>query len=80
MVKPSVRQIKAARALLKWTQSDLAEASGVSLPSIERLEMQDGDLKAYASTVDALVSALRAGGATFDLDDGDGPGVRLISS
>src|SRR6516162_6763095 len=33
-------QVRAARMLLRWEQKDLAEASGVSLPSIKRLETQ----------------------------------------
>jgi len=38
----SVRQMKAARALLAWSQSDLAAASGISEPTIGRLEAEDG--------------------------------------
>jgi DNA-binding XRE family transcriptional regulator len=34
----TVRQMKAARALLAWSQGDLAKASGVSEPTIARLE------------------------------------------
>jgi hypothetical protein len=39
-----VRQVKAARALLGWSQQDLARASGVSEPTIGRLEAADGVL------------------------------------
>jgi predicted transcriptional regulator len=82
MEKPSVsvtvRQLKAARALLRWSQRDLAEASGISAPAIERIEMQEGELAAHASTVQKLVDALQEAGVTFDLDQGTGPGVRLI--
>ena len=38
----SVRQVKAARALLAWSQGALAEASGLSEPAVARLEAQDG--------------------------------------
>ena len=43
-------QVKAARALLGWSQGDLADASGVSHPSIKRLEADTGDLGGYAET------------------------------
>lgn len=74
-------QIRAARMLLRWEQKDLAEASGVSLPSIGRLEMKPGEIRAYASTRDAIRSALEAAGVEF-LEDGQavgsgGAGVRL---
>jgi transcriptional regulator with XRE-family HTH domain len=40
----TTRQIKAARALLGWPQSDLAEKSGVSEPTVARLESADCEL------------------------------------
>jgi len=78
--KVSVRQIKAARALLGWSQSDLADRSGVSAPTIKRLESSDGDLGGRDETVTAIRSALEAAGVAF-MADGEmvsgGPGVRL---
>jgi len=73
----SSEQIRAARALLRWEQKDLAAASKVSLPSIKRLESQPGPLAAQPRTVDALVTALEAGGIVFVAENGEGPGVRL---
>jgi transcriptional regulator with XRE-family HTH domain len=73
----SVRQIKAARALLAWSQGALAEASGVSEPTVARLEAQDGDLGGRADTGAKIVAALEAAGVIFLADDGEGPGVRL---
>ncbi|MEJ0094269.1 MAG: hypothetical protein WDN46_12780 [Methylocella sp.] len=70
-------QIRAARALLRWEQKDLAEASKVSLPSIKRLETIPGDLAAQGRTIDALKGALEAGGVIFVEENGEGPGVRL---
>ncbi|MFQ5764104.1 MAG: helix-turn-helix domain-containing protein, partial [Rhodospirillales bacterium] len=35
-------QMRAARALLGWDQKDLAQASGLSLPTIQRMEASDG--------------------------------------
>jgi hypothetical protein len=70
-------QIRAARALLRWEQADLAEASGISLPTIKRLEVQPGPLPAQRATIDALKSALERQGIAFLGEDGGGRGVRL---
>jgi predicted transcriptional regulator len=70
-------QIRAARALLRWEQKDLAKASAVSLPSIKRLETIPGTLAAQARTVYALRTALEAAGVEFIAENGGGPGVRL---
>jgi transcriptional regulator with XRE-family HTH domain len=69
--------IRAARALLRWEQRDLAEASSVSLPTIKRLESQPGAMAAHMSTVSALRKALEAAGIEFIDENGGGPGVRL---
>jgi transcriptional regulator with XRE-family HTH domain len=73
----SVRQVKAARALLAWSQGVLAEASGVSEPTVARLEAQDGDLGGRADTGEKLVAALEAAGVIFLPENGEGLGVRL---
>lgn len=70
-------QIRAARALLRWEQKDVAEASGVSLPSIKRLETKAGPLAAQDRTVDAIRTALVAAGIEFIPENGGGAGVRL---
>lgn len=69
--------IRAARALLRWDQRHLAEASSVSLPSIKRLESKPGTLVAHASTLAALTRALEEAGVEFIHENGGGPGVRL---
>jgi transcriptional regulator with XRE-family HTH domain len=68
-------QIRAARALLRWEQQRLAEASGISLPSIKRLESKPGELAAYDTTVAKLKDALETAGVIFTNDDA--PGVKL---
>ena len=73
----SVRQIKAGRALLGWSQSDLASASEVSEPTIARLESVDGELGGREETVQKIRSALEKGGIQFIEENGGGPGVRL---
>ena len=70
-------QVRAARMLLRWEQKDLAEASGVSLPSIKRLETQPGELGAQDRTIQALVRALEKAGVEFIPENGGGVGVRL---
>ena len=70
-------QIRAARALLRWEQKDLAEASKVSLLSIKRLEIQPGALAAQDRTVAAIRAALESSGVIFVDDNGEGAGVRL---
>lgn len=75
--KVSIRQVKAARALLAWSQIDLARHSGVSEPTVKRLESQDGELGGRADTGDKIVAALEAAGIIFVDENGEGPGVRL---
>ena len=70
-------QVRAARALLRWEQRDLAEASGVSLPSVKRLETQPGALAAQERTIMELRKALEKAGIEFIEENGGGPGVRL---
>lgn len=77
ILKVSIRQVKAARALLGWSQDDLAERSGVSLPTIKRLEASEGDLGGRQDTVGRITGALAAAGVLFLPENGEGPGVRL---
>jgi hypothetical protein len=69
--------IRAARALVRWEQRDLASASSVSLPTIKRLESTPGVMAAHMSTVAALKRALESAGVEFIDENGGGPGVRL---
>jgi len=76
-------QIRAARALLGWSQPALAKASGVSLPTIVRMEGQQGPGRSSAANVDAVQRALETAGVVFLEADGAGaagPGVRLRPS
>jgi transcriptional regulator with XRE-family HTH domain len=74
----SVRQMKAARALLAWSQSDLAQNSGVSEPTIARLESADSqELGGRADTAEKLQRALERAGVEFIPENGGGAGVRM---
>lgn len=77
ILKVSIRQVKAARALLGWSQDDLANAAKVSIPTIKRLEASDGPLGGRGETADRIVSAIRAAGVEFIDENGGGSGVRL---
>jgi predicted transcriptional regulator len=75
--KVSIRQVKAARALLGWSQEELALAAQVSIPTIKRLEAADGQLGGRTETVGKIRSALQRAGIEFIDENGGGPGVRL---
>src|SRR5262245_26763116 len=75
--KVSIRQIKAARSLLAWSQEELAAAADVSIPTIKRLEASDGPLGGRTETAEKIRTALRAAGVEFIDENGGGPGVRL---
>jgi DNA-binding XRE family transcriptional regulator len=80
ILKVSTRQIKAARALLAWSQDDLATAAGVSIPTIKRLEAHDGPLGGRSETETKIRTALQTAGIDFIDENGGGPGVRLRKS
>ena len=73
----TTRQVKAARALLGWSQAELAEKSGVSEPTVARLESADGELGGREHTAEKLRAAIKAAGIEFIDEDGGGLGVRL---
>lgn len=75
--KVSIEQVKAARALLRWSQNDLAEACGVSIPTIKRLEAATGEIGGRVETSVAIRSALEEAGVEFIAENGGGLGVRL---
>jgi transcriptional regulator with XRE-family HTH domain len=79
ILKISIRQIKAARSLLGWSQDDLAASSGVSKPTIGRLEAIDTNepIGGRAETGAALVAALEKAGVEFIAENGGGAGVRM---
>ena len=74
-------QMRAARALLGIDQRELAHRSGLSLPTIQRMESSDGVIRGNVDSLMKLVAALDAAG--IDLigegatSSGGGRGVRL---
>lgn len=74
-------QMRAARALLGFDQRQLAKASGLSLPTIQRMESSDGVVRGNVDSLMKLVDALSANGIELIGDgaasSGGGRGVRL---
>jgi len=77
ILKVSIRQLKAARSLIGWSQEELASAADVSLPTIKRLEAADGLLGGRQATADKIRIALEKAGLEFIDENGGGLGVRL---
>jgi transcriptional regulator with XRE-family HTH domain len=75
--KVSIRQVKAARVLLQWSQEDLASAANFSVATLKRIEAADGDLGGRPNTSHKLLQALNRAGIEFIQQNGGGPGVRL---
>jgi len=71
-------QLRAGRALLRWSADDLAAKSGVGLATIRRAELIDGKTKMTGPNESAVRAALEAAGIEFT--NGGQPGVRVNSS
>jgi transcriptional regulator with XRE-family HTH domain len=74
-------QLRASRALLGIDQRRLAELSGLSLPTIQRMEASEGVIRGNVDSLMKLVAALDASGIELISDNavssGGGRGVRL---
>lgn len=70
-------QIRGGRAMARIEQSALADAAGVSVETIKRLEAMRGMVAAQVATVVAIRRALEAAGVQFVEENGGGAGVRL---
>ncbi len=73
-------QIRAARGLVEWSQTQLAEASGLALSTIRRMEVAGGTLKSSVENVLKVQRALEGASVIFIDEDEEGPGVRLRKS
>jgi transcriptional regulator with XRE-family HTH domain len=69
-------QIRGARGLLGWSQSQLAKRAGLSLPTVKRVETGTGP-KVSDEARTRIRHALEAAGVRFIVENGGGPGVRL---
>ena len=76
----TVSQIRAARAMLRWTAQDLADAAGVGITTIRRLDVMDGVPIVNIKTLQAIKMALEYAGVEFVGTPDDRPGVRLVAN
>jgi hypothetical protein len=72
-------QIRAARALIRWSAQELANASSVGVTTIRRAELTQSETKLTRANDQAIRRALEAAGVEFIDAEGGGPGVRLRS-
>lgn len=76
-------QMRAARALLGLDQRELARLSGLSLPTIQRMETSEGSVRAVVDSLEKVLEALAVAGVEMIPDGapsaGAGRGVRLIA-
>jgi DNA-binding XRE family transcriptional regulator len=77
-VKPlASSQIRAARALLRWTVDDLAREAALGRNTILRAEVADDQTSLTVANDLAVRRALEGAGVEFIDENGSGPGVRL---
>src|SRR6516165_5904285 len=74
--KISSAQMRAARALIRWTALDLAHASKVGVATIRRAEVIDGEIPVTLANEAAIRRAFETAGIEF-IEDNEGEGVRL---
>lgn len=77
-------QLKAARALLGWSQKQLADQAQVSLPTIQRMEASEGNVRGNVDSLVKVVDTLNNAGIDLlgdnQASDGGGRGVRLAQA
>ena len=69
-------QIRAARALLRWSGKDLAERTGLGFSTLMRLEVLEGVPSAQAKTLETIQKAFEEAGIEFIGTPENGAGIR----
>ena len=64
--------IKAARALLRWRQEDLADKAGLSVETVKRLEKNPGPITGLIETANAIEKAFAGAHVEFTRERGEG--------
>lgn len=73
----SSAQMRAARAMLRWSALDLARASKVGVATIRRVEVIEGEIPVTAVNEAAIRQAFESAGIEFMEENGTGEGVRF---
>ena len=73
----TAEQIRGARAILRWSAQKLAEQTGVSWPTIQRMEASEGVPSSISKNLLAVQRTLEEAGIRFIDENGGGAGVRL---
>jgi transcriptional regulator with XRE-family HTH domain len=77
-------QMRAGRALLGIDQQTLADLAGVSLPTIQRMEASEGNVRGVVDTLIKVVTAFDRAGVELIAEGapstGHGRGVRFKTS
>lgn len=70
-------QIRAARALLRWTAEDLAKSASVGVMTVRRAEAEDGAPSITTANLKLIRLTLEAAGIEFIPENGGGVGIRF---
>ena len=70
-------QIRAARALLRWSAENLASNAGVGVATVRRLELTEGIPSSNAQTLNLIKKTFESAGIEFLGNPEDGAGVRF---
>ena len=70
-------QIRAARAALGWSATELAKRSNIAMKTVARLEQSDGIPPSHSSTLHEIKKTLETDGVEFVGTPDDGPGIRI---
>jgi transcriptional regulator with XRE-family HTH domain len=70
-------QIRAGRALVRWSADELAKRAKLGRVTVSRAESVDGETSLTEANLDAIRRALESAGVEFTPENGSGPGVRM---
>lgn len=70
-------QIRAARALVRWSAKDLALAARIGVATVSRAEVEEGRTTLTTANLKAIRLALEGAGIEFIPENGGGVGVRF---
>ncbi len=70
-------QIRAARALIKWSAKKLADEAGIGISTVQRMEKYDGVPSGSTRNLNLIETTLEKAGVEFIPENGGGEGVRI---